>query len=1041
MGFQGLFIGIDRYASPHINWLSCARRDAVALEALFADTLGGPTTLLVDAEATRDRIEAAFEALTECDAADTVVITFSGHGSQSHELVTYDAEVANLASTSIPLDILAAWFSRIPACRLVFFLDCCFSGGIGAKVLQADASPRDLRSVAARLELLSGEGRLIFTASGSTEPAYENQRFGHGFLTYFLLEALKGAEEVVDAGKLSVYRMLDYVTRRVIDAARQIGRPQNPTMRGRVDGELAWPIFVPGSRYFAAFPEHGPARASSDLRTLADVGFPPALIDAWAGAIPSLNALQLEAINEYGILDGQHLVVCAPTSSGKTMIGELAALKGVLNRRRALFLLPLKALVADKRRHFEQVYGSFGVRTVEATGETEDITPLLRGHYDIALLTYEKFAAIALTYPHVLEQSSTVVIDEVQMIADPSRGANLEFLLTLVRMRRRQRIEPQVIALSAVIGNTNGLERWLGARLLRRTERPVPLDEGLLLANGRFRYIDADTGTEITTDPLIRPAYKKGSGQDWIIPLVRKLVADGHQVIVFRETKGETRGCARYVAQSLALPPAADALAALPRGDPSQASGDLRKVLACGVSFHNADLDREERRVIEEQFLKRDSTIRVIVATTTLAMGVNTPASAVIIAGLEHPGGHPYSVAEYKNLVGRAGRLGFVKTGTSFLLATDGRTEFDFWNRYITGAPEDLVSQFLDDGTDPRSLIVRVLVAARAAAKAGNSTADSGISADDIVDFLEASFGAFQAVQRFGQWEWSRSDLVNAIADLKRHGLVEVNQDGTYILTSLGRVAGETATEVGSIVRLVDCMAPLRPHEISDPALITAIQTTFEVDQVHFPINKRSTQKEPQAWLGELRNQGIPSHILNQLGRNRKEPHQDTLRAKKAVACLLFVSGKAMNEIETILTQFGGAFDGAAGPMRAIAARTCDLLPAAARVAQILHPGLELADRIGRLVVRLAFGVPAAAVDLAQHAQTKLRRGDYLRLVAAGLCAPEEILIAPEDHLLQCIDNDRSKLVVIRTAAEVLAARQRNGAGLMPSPILEPYIY
>lgn len=88
------------------------------------------------------------------------------------------------------------------------------------------------------MELLSGEGRLIFTASGSTEPAYENQRFGHGFLTYFLLEALKGAEEVVDAGKLSVYRLLDYVTRRVIDAARQIGRPQNPTMRGRVNGEL-----------------------------------------------------------------------------------------------------------------------------------------------------------------------------------------------------------------------------------------------------------------------------------------------------------------------------------------------------------------------------------------------------------------------------------------------------------------------------------------------------------------------------------------------------------------------------------------------------------------------------------------------------------------------------------------------------------------------------------------------------------------------------------------------------------------------------------
>ena len=665
MGFRGLFIGIDRYTSPQINWLSCARRDAVALEALFADTLGGCSTLLTDAEATRQRIEAEFSALAGCETEDMVVIAFSGHGSETHELVTYDTDIGDLASTTIPLDVLAEWFSRIPARRLVFFLDCCFSGGIGAKVLQVGAIPRDMRSIEARLELLSGEGRLIVTASSPTEPAYEHTRFGHGLLTYYLLEALRGIKEVEDAGKLPVYRLLDYVTRRVIDGARQIGRLQHPTMRGRIDGELSWPVFVPGVRYNAAFPERGPAKVSADLSTLAAVGFPAALLQAWAGVIPTLNELQVEAINEYGVLDRQHIVVSAPTSSGKTMVGELAALKSILDRRRALFLLPLKALVADKRRQFETVYGPFGVRTIEATGETDDITPLLRGQYDIGLLTYEKFAAIVLTHPHVLEQVGTVVVDEAQMIADPSRGANLEFILTLVQMRRRQGIEPQVIALSAVIGDTNGLERWLGARLLRRTERPVPLDEGLLLADGRFRYIDADSRQETIVEPIMRPVYRKGTSQDWIIPLVQKLVGEKHQVIVFRETKGDTRGCARYLAQSLGLPPAAEALAGLPEGDPSQASRDLGEALAHGVSFHNADLDRDERRVIEEQFRQPGSTLRVIVATTTLAMGINTPASAVVIAGLEHPGQQPYSVAEYKNLVGRAGRLGYAERGTS----------------------------------------------------------------------------------------------------------------------------------------------------------------------------------------------------------------------------------------------------------------------------------------------------------------------------------------------------------------------------------------
>jgi helicase len=108
-------------------------------------------------------------------------------------------------------------------------------------------------------------------------------------------------------------------------------------------------------QYLAAFPERGRARVTADVASLGEAGFPAGLIEAWAGAIPSLNALQIEAINDFGVLDGEHIVVSGPTSSGKTLIGELAALQHVLAHRHALFLLPLKALVADKRRQFEKV--------------------------------------------------------------------------------------------------------------------------------------------------------------------------------------------------------------------------------------------------------------------------------------------------------------------------------------------------------------------------------------------------------------------------------------------------------------------------------------------------------------------------------------------------------------------------------------------------------------------------------------------------------------------------------------------------------------
>jgi helicase len=779
MAFRGLFIGIDRYRSPDINELSCARRDAVALEALFADTLGGTTVLLTDQEATRERIAAEFVALENCDPGDTVVIGFSGHGSNTHELVTHDTDTNNILATAIPLDAVQEWFSRVPAKRLIFFLDCCFSGGIGAKVLHVVAKPRDLRSTEARLAQLSGNGRIIFTASGATEPAWEHGRCGHGLLTYFLLEALRGPPELVDAGHLSLYRLLDYVTARVKSAASQIGQPQNPTMRGQIDGELIWPVFSPGERFFQSFPDHAPTKVTADLGSLIAQGFPDELIAAWGQAIPSLNALQIQAINDFGLLDGEHIVVSAPTSSGKTMIGELAALRHALNRKRALFLLPLKALVADKRRHFEAVYGQFGLRIIEATGETDDVTPLIRGRYDIALLTYEKFAALALILPHLLAQAGVIVVDEVQMIADASRGANLEFILTLIRMRRREGLEPQVVALSAVIGDTGGLERWLGGRLLRRTERPVPLAEGLLRADGSFRYLDPVTAEERVETGIVQRQYGKDSSQDWIIPLVGKLVADGQQIIVFRETKSEARSVANYLATALRLPSATDAVARMPLADASQANVDLLADLRRGVAFHNADLQPIERRIIEEEFRRPNSGLRVVAATTTLAMGINTPASTVIIAGLEHPGEQPYSVAEYKNLVGRAGRLGYAEKGTSYLLALDARTEYDFWNRYVIGSPEDLRSRFLDNGTDARSLIVRVLVAA-------NRLGTDGASSEDIVAFLEGSFGAFQSSRGQEGWRWSQRDLLTALADLEQHQLVQRGANDRYELTPLG---------------------------------------------------------------------------------------------------------------------------------------------------------------------------------------------------------------------------------------------------------------
>jgi helicase len=852
MGFHGVFIGIDRCASPSINELRFAKRDAVALHALFTDSFGGETTLLNDEQGTRSRIEEELERLANCAQDDLVVVTFSGHGTRTHHLVAYDTEKRDLGNTGISLEALGRYLSRIPARRLICVLDCCFSGGMGAKMLEVESAPRDISSVDALFNQMSGTGRLILTASAANEAAWENTKLGHGLLTYHLIQALLGAEEVQKAGKLSVYRLMQFVTESVLDYSTRTGKPQQPTLRGEIDGDFSWPVFKPGKLYREAFPEKQRPQITHDIQSLLGHDFPQALLDAWAGAIPSLNQLQVDAINAFDLLEGKNLVVSTPTSSGKTMVGELAGLKGVLERRRAIFLLPLKALVNDKFRHFNQIYGAFGVRTIRATGDStvDDIQPLMRGQYDICLMTYEKFTALALGAPHILEQVGTVVVDEVQMIADESRGVNLEFILTLLRMRRRQGIEPQIIALSAVIGDTNGMERWLGARLLRRTERPVPLDEGVLRADGSFRFISSDTGKEQIIKSFIVPEYRKGSSQDWIIPLTRRLVREGKSVIVFRDTKGNARGSAGYLSLNLGLPPAQGVLNNLPTGDPSLSSNKLRDSLNGGVGFHIADLDSEERQVIEEHFRDRSSPLKVLAATTTLAMGVNTPTEAVIIAGLEHPGSKPYSVAEYKNIAGRAGRLGQASRGTSYIIASNANDEHYYWSRYIIGQPENITSRFLTDGADSRSLVIRVLATAQRSGQ--------GMRAEEIVSFLEESFGAFQRRQQSTQWKWSQTELMVALHSLHQHQLVEADSGDAFRLTELGRVAGEAGVEVESIVRLVQALRPADAESINDPALITATQLTVELDRELFPINKKSTQKEPQTWMNEIRRQNIP---------------------------------------------------------------------------------------------------------------------------------------------------------------------------------------
>jgi helicase len=169
--------------------------------------------------------------------------------------------------------------------------------------------------------------------------------------------------------------------------------------------------------------------------------------------------------------------------------------------------------------------------------------------------------------------------------------------------------------------------------------------------------------------------------------------------------------------------------------------------------------------------------------------------------------------------------------------------------------------------------------------------------ADDIIAFLEESFAAFLNKHQNANWGWDRASLNNALGDLIQHELVEGDVNNLFHLTELGRLVGVTGTEVESVIRVVGVLQSLQSSEVSDPTLLTVTQLTVELDDVLFPINKVSTKKEPQAWNTELRQQGIPESVLHSIQRFAREKHFPTLRAKKAAACLMWITGMPMAQI------------------------------------------------------------------------------------------------------------------------------------------------
>lgn len=175
-----------------------------------------------------------------------------------------------------------------------------------------------------------------------------------------------------------------------------------------------------------------------------------------------------------GVLDGKNVLVCTPTASGKTLVAELACLGHVLAGKKAIYIVPLKSLAVEKYKEFKKHYGHL-CKIALSIGDKDSADEGLHA-FDLIITTSEKLDAVMRFRPRWLLTLGCVVIDEIHLLNDATRGPTLEIVITLLRTLVSS---VQLVCLSATIGNAQELASWLEAQLVVDTWRPIELQQGI----------------------------------------------------------------------------------------------------------------------------------------------------------------------------------------------------------------------------------------------------------------------------------------------------------------------------------------------------------------------------------------------------------------------------------------------------------------------------------------------------------------------------------------------------------------------------------
>lgn len=511
--------------------------------------------------------------------------------------------------------------------------------------------------------------------------------------------------------------------------------------------------------------------------------------------IERLHPPQVEALPH--ILAGKNLVLAIPTASGKSLIAYIALVRGAIAGKRGIYIVPLRALASEKVEELS-AFSDLGIKVKVATGDLDESDAEIRDA-DIVVATSEKADSLMRHRSSWMDSLGVVVADEVHLMHDPDRGPTIEVLIAKLRMMNPK---AQVVALSATIKNAREIAEWLDAALVLSDFRPVVLKEGasegtyILFADRKRRMllVKGEPVEALVLDSM------KSEGQCLVFVNTRRSAvaeADRLRGAIEPALKPEEKEKLRAVAESVRA------------GEKTELHDRLARCIMDGTAFHHAGLGSTQRKAVENAFKQR--LIKALVATPTLAAGVNLPAKRVIVRDLKrfesNMGQVPLPVLEVKQMCGRAGRPRYDKEGEAILLAKSDDEVEQLMEQYIYAEPERIYSKL---GTEP-ALRVHLLAAIATGFVNGEGDLDA---------FLASTFLAHQTNA------WDLKGPVDSVLEfLAQHDLIR-RSGADLKATALGARVSELYIDPLTAVRFIDAFDLMGKKRITERTYLHLISST-----------------------------------------------------------------------------------------------------------------------------------------------------------------------------------------------------------------------